>query len=122
MQDFKIKAIRNSWVKNNKNKRNHYTRFSLFFNCFVKNTGEVKMAITFEPNMQFEWDKRHVIEKYLLLHLNPGGVVTTPLENFSLPPPNQKESDQSHLGNLNYILCGHFDGKKLGVPPSGRVG
>ena len=34
--------------------------------------------------------------------------------------PNQKESDQSYLNNLNYI---HVDGKlNLGVPPSGGVG
>ena len=46
-------------------------------------------------------------------------LTTAPLKNFSLPSQNQKESDQSHLGNLNYILCGHFDKKKLGVPPSG---
>ena len=39
-------------------------------------------------------------------------VVTTLLENFSLPPQNQTESDQNHLGNLSYILCGHFDEKK----------
>ena len=32
-----------------------------------------------------------------------------PLENFSLSPQNQKENDLRHLGNLNYILCGHFD-------------
>ena len=27
------------------------------------------------------------------------------LQNFSLPPLNQKENDQSHLGDLDYILC-----------------
>ena len=34
-----------------------------------------------------------------------------PLEIFSLSPQNQKEIDLRHLGNLNYILCGHFDEK-----------
>ena len=38
------------------------------------------------------------------------------LEQFSLPPRKQQESDQSHLGNVNYILCGHFD-KKIGGTP-----
>ena len=39
---------------------------------------------------------------------------------FPAPPQNHKESDQSHLGNLNYILCGHFEKKKkMGVYPSG---
>ena len=42
------------------------------------------------------------------------GVATTPLENFYLPPQNQNESDQSHLGKLTYILCGYFDEKKMG--------
>ena len=50
-----------------------------------------------------------------LLHINPlltKGVVTTPSRIF-LSPQNQKESDDlSHVGNLNYILYGHFDGKK----------
>ena len=46
-----------------------------------------------------------------------------PPREFSLPPQSQKESDQSHLGNLNYILCGHFDEKENGVTPFrwGRV-
>ena len=56
--------------------------------------------------------------------LTKGGGYHTRLEIFSLPPQNQKESDQSLLGNLNlnYVLCGHFDDKSLGVPPSGGVG
>ena len=28
---------------------------------------------------------------------------------FSLLPQNQKESDQSHLDNLKYIIYGHFE-------------
>ena len=39
---------------------------------------------------------------------------TTTLENFSLWPPNQKESNLSHLGDLSYILRGHFNEKKWG--------
>ena len=33
-----------------------------------------------------------------------------PLENFSLSPQNQKESNLNHPGNLFDILRGHFDG------------
>ena len=40
-----------------------------------------------------------------------------PLEMFSLSTQNQKESDLSHLANLNYIICGHFDEKKIGGTP-----
>ena len=40
------------------------------------------------------------------------GLVTTTLENFSLSPKNQKESDLSHPGDLSDILRGHFDEKK----------
>ena len=42
---------------------------------------------------------------------------------FSLSPQNQKESDLSHLGKLFYILCGHFDEKKIGgsTLPGARV-
>ena len=54
------------------------------------------------------------------LRLTKGGGVP-PLENFSLSPKNRKESDLRHLGNLNYIFCGHFDEKKSGVPTSGGV-
>ena len=39
---------------------------------------------------------------------------------FFLLPQNQKESNQSHLGNLNYILY-YFD-EKMGVAaPSERI-
>ena len=41
-----------------------------------------------------------------------GGYHPPPHDNFSLLPPNQQESYQSHLGNLNYILCVYFDVKK----------
>ena len=41
--------------------------------------------------------------------------IAVPLENFSLPPQNLKESGQSHLSNLNYILCGHL-GKNGATP------
>ena len=34
-----------------------------------------------------------------------------PPEVFPCRPKNQKESDLSHLGNLEYILCCHFDEK-----------
>ena len=45
------------------------------------------------------------------------------LEIFFLPAaPNQKETDQSSLGSLNYIFCGHFDEINFGVHPSGGVG
>ena len=43
----------------------------------------------------------------------PKRVVTTPSKFFAVTP-NQKESDLNHLGNLKYILCGHFDEKKMG--------
>ena len=35
---------------------------------------------------------------------------------------NAKESDPGHLEHLFYILCGHFDEKKTGVPPTMGVG
>ena len=45
-----------------------------------------------------------------------GRVVATPppLTVFSRLLQNAKESDLGHIGNLFYILCGHFDGKKIG--------
>ena len=49
----------------------------------------------------------------------PGGWLPPP-RDFSLSPQNQKESDLSHLSNLKYILCGHFDEKKnRGYPLQG---
>ena len=35
---------------------------------------------------------------------------------------NAKESDLGHKGYLFYILCGHLDENKLGVPPYPGVG
>ena len=50
-------------------------------------------------------------------------MVTTPLTVCLRPHKNAKESDPGHLGHLFYILCGHFDEKKPGIPPEdgGRV-
>ena len=47
--------------------------------------------------------------------LTKGGWLPTPREFFS-GPQNQRLSDQGHLGNLHYILCGHFDGTKWEYP------
>ena len=51
------------------------------------------------------------------------GVVSTPLQFFSSSFKTLKESYQGHLGNLFYILCGHFHEKKIGgtTLPGGRV-
>ena len=57
---------------------------------------------------------------HLLVLILPRGWLP-PLEIFPCHPKNQKESDLSHLGNLKYILCGHFDKKKIwGTPFRGR--
>ena len=45
-----------------------------------------------------------------------------PLTVLSWSLKNAKESDLGHIGNLFYILCGHFDEKKIGVPPYPGVG
>ena len=65
---------------------------------------------------------------YLLVYINPrltkgGGLLQPPLTVFLRSLKNAKESYQGHLGNLFYILCGHFHEKKMGVPPypGGRV-
>ena len=41
-------------------------------------------------------------------------VLTPSRINFSLLPQNWKESDLSPIGDLKYILYGHFDEKKIG--------
>ena len=58
--------------------------------------------------------------KVLTLVLPRGWLL--PPQDFFLPPQKQKESDKSHLGFVNYILCGHFDEKKkktMGYPLQG---
>ena len=59
-----------------------------------------------------------LVPNMIILTLNPrltkGGCCNPPLLFFS---GSSKESYQGHLGNLFYILCGHFHEKKLGVPP-----
>ena len=55
----------------------------VFFYCFVKKKkkkkiGEVKLTITFEPNMRFEWDKKHIKEQNLPFYLK-----TTPKKPFT---------------------------------------
>ena len=46
---------------------------------------------------------------------NKGGGYHSPSRmNFPCRPKTKKEGDQSHLGNLNYFLCGHFDEKIWG--------
>ena len=52
-----------------------------------------------------------------------GGVATIPSRFFfSLPQPNQKESDLSHLGDLSDILRGHVDETNMGLPPYQGLG
>ena len=36
-------------------------------------------------------------------------------------PKGWLESDPSYLGNLKYIICGHFDGKNRGTGGGGKV-
>ena len=62
--------------------------------------------------MKFILSENEISHLSLIL---PRGDGYHPLENFSLSPQNQKESDLSHLGNLKYILCGQFDEGKSGV-------
>ena len=52
---------------------------------------------------------------------NQGGDCN-PLSVFPGRSKNAKESDLRLLSNLFYILCGHFDENKLGVPPYLGVG
>ena len=40
-----------------------------------------------------------------------------PLTVCLRPHKNAKESDPGHLRHLFYILCGHFDEKKIGGTP-----
>ena len=40
-----------------------------------------------------------------------------PFANFSLLPQSQNESNLNHIGDLSYILRGHFVKNKLGVQP-----
>ena len=49
-------------------------------------------------------------------------LLATPRNIFPCRPKTKTKSDQSHLGNVNYILCGHSDEGKVGVPPSRGVG
>ena len=72
-----MKNVQYSWVKNNKKHKEmrRSTFFVFFFYCFVTLTGNVKFSITLEPNMRFEWDKKHIKEK------TPGYLDIPKLEN-----------------------------------------
>ena len=52
--------------------------------------------------------------------LNPHPLkgMVTPLKIFPCRLKTKKETDLSHLGNLKYIICCHFDDKKIGGTPS----
>ena len=52
--------------------------------------------------------------KVKLTPSNQGGVVATPLTVFPRSLSNAKEIYQGHIGNLFYILCGHFHEKNWG--------
>ena len=51
------------------------------------------------------------------LPLSQRSNLSPPLAMFFLSPQNQKESNQSHLVNLKYILFPVISMKKSGVPP-----
>ena len=60
-------------------------------------------------------------KSYLTLVL-PRGWLPLPSRFFPCRPKTKKESDLSHLGNLFYILCGHFNEKNGGSTlPGARV-
>ena len=44
-------------------------RHFLCFLLFCKIIDEVKLTITFEPKIRFEWDEKHMIEQNLLFHI-----------------------------------------------------
>ena len=65
------------------------------------------------------------IKNQLLTLVYPGGrglLQPPPPKVFSPLHKNAKATDPRHLGNLFYILCGHFDEKIRGVPPKVGLG
>ena len=77
--------------------------------------------------VKFIWNVlKHCICKAIKQYLNVEQIAT--LVHLTLvtvclrPHKKAKESDPGHLGHLFYILCGHFDEKKPGVPPKMGVG
>ena len=45
----------------------------------------------------------------------------SPLQVFPLSPQKQQESDLSHLANLKYIFCGHFEELHILAEPQGSA-
>ena len=73
-----MKIVRNSWVKNNKKqKKSSYNIFFVFY-CFLEKNSEVKLTIIIEPNIRFEWNKKHMKEKNLAFHIK-----TSPKKPFT---------------------------------------
>ena len=63
------------------------------------------------PNIHIKFEDHTSNIFFKMAILTFSGVVTTPPppEDFFLGHQNAKESDQGHLPNRFYILCGHFD-------------
>ena len=69
LSNFKVKIARNSWVQNIKKQKKLWYEIFFIFLLFCKIIDEVKLTITFESKMRFEWDKKHIKEQELLFRL-----------------------------------------------------
>ena len=88
LSNFKVKIVRNSWVKNNKKQKKSWYDIFFDFYCFVKKNSEVQLTITFERNMRFHLNgtkkkkktktKKHIKEQNLAFHIK-----TTPKKPFT---------------------------------------
>ena len=59
--------------------------------------------------------RTYLADIYINPRLTKGGSCNSP-NGFPQSLQNAKESDLGHIANLFYILCGHFNDKKMGLP------
>ena len=117
LSNFKVKIVtKNCWVKNNKKQKKMWYNIFFVFCCLVKKIDEVKLTITFEPNMRFEWDKTHNIkEQNLLFHLKTTSKKALYIHDMVAPYLNLKSQLwlRLYVWHNTLMACCHTHGKTL---------
>ena len=116
-------AVRGNWVSSTASER-YYKNWKCTITCMQHRTSchNIAIILSLHPYLihliklvklkAFNCDTTFYVTYINVFDINTR--LTRGPSRFPLSPQNQKESDLSHLGNLLYIIRGHFYEKQIG--------